>query len=176
MKRFAMLLLTLLLCSCTGTVRLPAQDTETDTVMDTVTEEFTAFSLQDLPQTFTLHIRANDIQYGSYDLLCGYDTTEPHGIAVYLMNGEGYQKCTVDIPEDWEYDRLEFWPVMFGWGSVQASLGLMVCDGDTAKYTSFGIWMGDGVWNYRFMFENEYPEAYAEYQNQMDLEIYEIKD
>ncbi|MBQ7301344.1 MAG: hypothetical protein IJW77_16080 [Clostridia bacterium] len=210
MKRFALMLLTVLLCSCTAHSGLSVQDTETaavtesvmmetetvqttDVVTESLTEEYDLdneedvikwwqawekewypqFTLDALPETFTLCVSAN--VYPGYQLYAGSDPTEPHGIALYLTNtdnvwtgtveaSQGFRKCTIELPEDIEYDRIEYWPaILSADSSCVCYLGLKIFHGDICRSTVFTALFSDEYdKGYHFTYAYEYPASDAE--------------
>lgn len=210
MKRFALMLLTVFLCSCTAAPDEPVRDTETaavtesvmmetetvqttDVVTEFVTEEYDLdneedvikwwqawekewypqFTLDALPETFSLCVSA-PVQTG-YQLYAGSDPTEPHGIALYLTNtdnvwtgtveaSQGFRKCTIELPEDIEYDRIEYWPAILSADtSCVCYLGLRFFHGDICRSTVFTALFSDEYdKGYHFTYAYEYPASYAE--------------
>ena len=209
MKRFTLMFLVVLLCSCTARTDLPALETEitavtdhvmvesgsvqiTDTVTEVETEEYDLddeedviawwqgwerewypqFDIDALPETFTLCVSAN--VYPGYQLYAGSDLTEPYGIALYLTNtdnvwtgtaeaSQGFRKCTIEFPEDMEYDRIEYWPaILSADSSCVCYLGLKIFHGDICRSTVFTALFSDEYdKGYHFTYAYEYPASDA---------------
>ena len=108
-------------------------------------------------------------------MYAGFDPTEPHGIALYLTNtdnvwtgtveaSQGFRKCTIELPEDIEYDRIEYWPaILSADSSCVCYLGLKIFHGDICRSTVFTALFSDEYdKGYHFTYAYEYPASDAE--------------